>query len=106
MLLTQTLPGRYITARGLGVRLAAKFVRSDAPFQLAARLRVPLAVIHGRVDRFVEPMQAELLYGAAGGPRRLEIVDGMGHAYGSAAVPAVVDCVQWALSAAPQPATV
>jgi pimeloyl-ACP methyl ester carboxylesterase len=95
VLITQTPPGRRLAAAHLGVRLGRGRVRGVPPVQLAAQLRSPLAVVHGRCDRFVSTSQAKTLYGAAGGPRRLMLVTGMGHAYDAAAVPAIVAGMAW-----------
>jgi alpha-beta hydrolase superfamily lysophospholipase len=102
LLITQTPPGRRLAAARLGVRLARGRVREAPPVELASGLRLPLAVVHGRADRFVSPKQAELLYRAAAGPKRIELVPGMGHAFDPLAVPAVLAGVRWGVERAEQ----
>lgn len=96
-LITQTSPGRYLARRALGVRLAGGWSGAAAPVELAGSLRIPLAVVHGRADRFIRPEEAEKLHAAAGGPARLDLVEGMGHAYSDPAVGPVCRAVRWAL---------
>jgi pimeloyl-ACP methyl ester carboxylesterase len=96
--LTRTELGRRIAARRLHVRVSPEWHDPAPPRTLAAAIRVPLAVVHGREDRFVPPSEAVLL--AAVAPNgRLFLVPGMGHAFDRAAVPAIVEAVDWALSA-------
>jgi len=102
LLITQTPPGRRLAAARLGVRLARGRVREAPPVAVAAQLRVPLAVVHGRADRFVSPKQAELLYRAAPGPRRIDLVPDMGHAFDPLGLPAIVAAVEWGLEQAPR----
>jgi pimeloyl-ACP methyl ester carboxylesterase len=98
ILLTRTALGRRIAARRLHVRLSTRWRDPAPPRVLAAMIRAPLAVVHGREDRFVPPSEAVLL--AAAAPNgRLFLVPGMGHAFDPAAVPAIAEAVDWALSA-------
>jgi alpha-beta hydrolase superfamily lysophospholipase len=101
--ITQTPLGRRVAARQLGVRIAGRFVRSTPPAELARHIAVPLAVIHGERDRFILVRDANELYANAAGPRRLDVVSGMGHAYEEAAIPAIRAAVNWALGVS-QPA--
>lgn len=96
--MTQTRPGRWLAARHLNVRLARRWSRPEPPVALARRLTVPLAIVHGRADRFIPPTEGQVLAKAAGGPRRLTLVSGMGHAYDPAGLPAIVAAVDWILS--------
>jgi alpha-beta hydrolase superfamily lysophospholipase len=96
-MLTQTPPGRWLARRALGVRLADSWAAPSPPVELAGRLAVPHAIVHGRKDAFIRHQEAVKLYAAARSPRRIEIVDGMGHAYVAQSVPAVRATVQWAL---------
>jgi len=98
--LTQTPPGRWIARRALRVRLAAGWTAPPTPAELASRIEVPHAIVHGRNDLFIRPEEADRLHRAARDPRRIEIVEGMGHAYVNAAVPAVRANVRWALETA------
>jgi pimeloyl-ACP methyl ester carboxylesterase len=67
---------------------------------LVARLQAPLAIVHGRADRFLPAREAVVLHRAAiAGRSRLTVVPAMGHAFDplAVAVPAVVDAVAWSL---------
>jgi fermentation-respiration switch protein FrsA (DUF1100 family) len=97
VLVTQTAGGRRLAANRLGVRLAKGRVREVAPVEIAAELSLPLAVVHGRADRFVATDQAERLYRAARGPRRLTLVPDMGHAYDPNGTAAIVGSLGWVL---------
>ncbi len=96
--LTRTTVGRRLAARRWHVHVSDRWNDPDPPRSLAARLAVPVAVIHGREDRFVPPREARLLAAAARNARLL-LVPGMGHALDRAAVPAIVGAVEWTLSA-------
>jgi alpha-beta hydrolase superfamily lysophospholipase len=96
-LLTQTPPGRWLARTWMNVRLAEEWSGADAPIELAARIRAPLAVIHGRADRFIRHDEAQKLFRAAAGPRRLHLIEGMGHAYMPQAIPAIRESVAWTL---------
>lgn len=96
-LLTQTRLGRWALRRATGVRTKGKFTRPAPPAELLPRVQVPVAVIHGHDDRFLTRREAHALFSAAGNRCRLELVQGMGHAFGTEAVPAIVAAVEWAL---------
>lgn len=96
-LLTQTPPGRWILRRSIGVRTAPGFTRPSAPVDLATRVRAPLAVVHGTHDRFLSRREAHDLHAAAADGSRLDLVEGMGHAFGPEAVPAILAAVTWTL---------
>jgi len=98
--LTRTRAGRLVASRRLGVRLAKAWSSLDPPAELVARLSVPVAIVHGLRDRFIQPTAARTLYARARDPRRIELVPRMGHAYDDHAVPAVLHSVEWAISAA------
>ena len=95
VVLTQTRPGRWVARRKLSVRLCRERPRGDAPVALAAKLRRPLAVIHGAGDRFVPAGQAYLLHAAAGAASTLTVVPGMGHAYRPDVLVPVLDALAW-----------
>ncbi|HEX6231092.1 MAG TPA: alpha/beta fold hydrolase [Actinomycetota bacterium] len=96
--LTRTALGRRVAARRWHVDVSARWDDPDPPRRLAARVTVPVVVIHGREDRFVPPKEAGLIAAAAPNAR-LILVPGMGHAFDRAAVPAVVRAVAWTLAA-------
>ncbi len=102
--LTRTRLGRSL-ARRRGVRLDRRWVWPEPPDALAARLTVPLAVVHGRDDRFMPTSEAQVLHDAAPGHRRLDLVTGMGHAYGARGLEPICDAVAWCL-AVPVPGVV
>lgn len=95
--LTHTRLGRSL-ARRRGVRLDRRWSWPEAPDVLAARLTVPLAVVHGRDDRFMPTSEAQVLHDAAPGHRRLDLVTGMGHAYGTRGLEPISDAVAWCLA--------
>ncbi len=98
--LTQSPPGRWLARRWMNVRLADGWSGASPPVDLAAAITAPLAVIHGTGDRFIKPAEAEKLYRAAAGPRRLDLVDRMGHAYRPESIPPITESVRWALTPA------
>ncbi len=112
--LTRTGVGRRL-ARRLGARLDPTWRRTEPPDELAARLTVPLAVVHGTDDRFMPTTEAQILHAAGSGAddrpghgsvRRLDLVPQMGHAFCTRGLDAVTDAVAWCLAQAPahQPA--
>ena len=98
--LTQTRPGRWLAARHLDVRLAKGWSRPEPPVALAAQLSVPLAVVHGAQDRFIPLAEGRVLAQAAGGPCRLVVVPGMGHAFEPVALGAIADALEWVMAGA------
>jgi pimeloyl-ACP methyl ester carboxylesterase len=69
-----------------------------APQEVATHLVCPAAIVHGSGDRFIPAREATRLHDHLGGPRRLDIVPGMGHGFDRAAVPAIVDAVRWTIT--------
>lgn len=102
-LLTRTPPGRTFVARQMNVRLSRRWEGGEPPTAMAAALRVPLAVIHGRADGYLAHTEARDLYDATEGARRLDVVEGMGHAFDALAIPAIVDAAEWVLSMSTAP---
>jgi len=106
-LLTQTCVGREVARRWIGVRIASRCDRPAPPVELIGRVGAPVAVLHGRRDPFIGVHDAELLYAAAADPRRLDVVDDVGHAFeGRVAAPVLTDvdwCLAESVSGAPQP---
>lgn len=98
--LTRTPVGRRVATRYLKVRIAPRWTNPEPPRSLAARITRPLALVHGQRDRFIPPREAVELYAACIGPRRLDLVPGMGHAFDPLGVPVVCDAVDWVLSQA------
>jgi pimeloyl-ACP methyl ester carboxylesterase len=100
--MTQTPPGRRFMA-SRGIRLADRWTRPrpEEPVALAARLQVPLAVVHGQADRFLPMTAATDLLRAARAPSRLVLVPAMGHAFEPSGFPAIAEAVTWVLAQAP-----
>ena len=103
--LTRTGAGRRL-ARRLGARLDSTWRWTEPPDALAARLTVPLAVVHGTGDRFMPTSEAEILHASGGatdsgparGQRRLDLVPDMGHAFCTRGLDAVTEAVAWCLA--------
>jgi pimeloyl-ACP methyl ester carboxylesterase len=98
---TRTRPGRWFLATANGVRVSPRWVRPPEPRSSISRLTVPVAVIHGRADRFIPAVEAVELVRQAGGLHRLELVADMGHAYDPIGTPAILDAVAWVASQVP-----
>ena len=93
--LTQTRPGRAVTSRRMGTRVAVRPRRGAPPTERMAAVRQPVAVIHGLADRFVAPGAARELFAAVDDPRLLALVPGMGHGFCAAALDPVDASVAW-----------
>jgi pimeloyl-ACP methyl ester carboxylesterase len=96
--LTQTPPGRYVARRSMRVHIARGLQRHAPPIELVTQVQAPLALVHGRVDPFISWTDAEALHAAAPHPKRLTIVDDLGHAFQPAATDAVLSSLDWLLS--------
>src|SRR5207253_2654220 len=94
----RTRLGRRFAAKLFRVRISAHWDNPESPRVLAARVRSPLAVVHGERDRFVPPREAAGLYANGAGPRHLYLVPRMGHAFHREAVPVICQAVDWALA--------
>jgi len=58
----------------------ARFVVADvSPQRAAARIRVPVLLLHGEQDRDTSPDHSRRVFAALGGPGRLILVPGVGH---------------------------
>jgi alpha-beta hydrolase superfamily lysophospholipase len=99
-LLTRTPPGRAVAARYLRVTVAPRWTNPESPIELVSRINGPLAIIHGESDKFIPPDAARELHERAGGPCRVETVEGMGHAFEQRSIAPVVHAVDWTLQAA------
>lgn len=97
--MTRTRVGRKLASRYLRVQIAAEWNDPDPPIDLIGRVGVPVALLHGDRDRFIPTSAAEELYDRAAEPRRVTIVEHMGHAFDDASCPAIVDAVDWTLTA-------
>jgi len=95
--MTRTAVGRAIVSRLLHVQIAPGWDRPEPPVDLAARVRGPLAIVHGDADSFIPLSDAHELHGRTTAPARLRIVSDMGHAFQPASIDEVVDSVAWIL---------
>jgi len=94
-LMTMTPPGRWFARRYMGVRIAPPGRRPAPPVELVRDVRAPLVIVHGTDDPFIPADDAKLIYEAANEPRRLELVDRLGHAFEQECVAPVIDAVAW-----------
>lgn len=97
-LLTQTSVGRWIARGVMRVRLTEQWTDAAPPVVLARSVDAPLAIVHGRNDRFIKHGAANELYAASSGSRRIELVDRMGHAFVKESIPAIRGSVRWTLA--------
>ncbi len=100
-LMTQTAMGRWAARRHLGVRIATRLHRPAPPVELVARVGTPIAIVHGTDDPFIDVAAATALHDAASEPRRLAIVEGMGHALPSEAIAPIELAIAWVLDRDP-----
>ena len=98
-LMTQTPFGRWGARRYVKVRIARPGPRPAPPIDLVAGLHAPLALIHGTVDPFIPAADAHALHAAAHDPRRLQLVEGLGHAFEPESVGPLVDAIDWVVAA-------
>jgi len=99
--MTQTGLGRWVARRYIGVRIARDVRRPPPPVDLVAQVDAPLAIIHGRADPFIPPGDATILHAAGRDPRRIEVVDGMGHAFEAPSIGPILNAVDWILESGP-----
>jgi pimeloyl-ACP methyl ester carboxylesterase len=71
--------GRVNRAFELAEAQAHFNVDAVSPVNAAARIRIPVLLIHGAADRETPPAHSERVYRALQGPKRLVIVPGAGH---------------------------
>ena len=97
-LLTRTRPGRWVASRRLRVRIAPRWRVGKPLEEVLRRIDLPLAVVHGSQDRLLAQEHGRRLHASAGGPSRLEFVEGMGHGIDGPSRHATVGAVGWVLS--------
>ena len=102
--MARTALGRAVASKLMHVRIAPEWNRPAPPVDLAARIRTPLAIVHGREDAFIPVRDAHQLQGRASAPTRLRLVADMGHAFEPESIGEVVDSVNWILNEALLPA--
>lgn len=96
-LMTQTSLGRWVARRHLGVRIASRLHRPQPPLELVTSIAVPIALVHGTDDPFIDPADAAAIHAAAPEPRRLTLVEGMGHAFPRESILPVQRSIEWVL---------
>jgi len=75
--------GRFVTKRWLKTRISPEGWKlvPVPPAEAAAQISpIPLLIVHGDKDHYFPPEHARQLYMAAGEPKELWLVPGMGHA--------------------------
>lgn len=78
--MTETVRGRRLS-RLLGVRLSETWSGPEDPEAVVGRIApIPLILVHGRDDHFLEEDEAWRLYRRAGQPKRLMLARRFGHA--------------------------
>jgi pimeloyl-ACP methyl ester carboxylesterase len=95
--MTRTGPGRRLTSRLVGVRIASRWTNPTPPIELVPRVSAPYAVVHGTDDRFIPVRDAIELHEASRQPSRLDVVPGLGHAFEPPSIAAIRQGVAWAL---------
>ncbi len=80
------------------VRISRAWTNPVPPVELVSRVSAPVAIIHGVADSFIPVTAAHDLYAHAPEPRRLRLVDGMGHAFSERSLVPIGDAVDWALA--------
>jgi pimeloyl-ACP methyl ester carboxylesterase len=95
-LLTRTPAGRAYMRRVTGTRVSPRWESAGVPTVQIKQVGVPVAIVHGRQDAMIRSLAAVEIYNAAAEPRRIELVEGMGHAFCPGSVPAVSRAVKWA----------
>ena len=96
--MTRTSLGRWFADRFLDVTIDRKWTNPAPPEQLVGEIRVPLAVVHGQSDPFIDAGEARRLAHAAAGPTRLELVPRMGHAFDEKGIGSILRSVSWTLA--------
>ena len=71
--------GQIRQAFALAEREARFRVAEVSPVKAAARIHVPVLLVHGAEDRETRPVHSERVYAALAGPRRLLVVPGANH---------------------------
>ncbi|MGI8753148.1 MAG: alpha/beta hydrolase [Acidimicrobiales bacterium] len=97
--LTQTRIGRALALRLMAVRVAPGWSDPLPPAALVTAIEIPIAIVHGSRDRFIPARDGVELYRHCNEPRRLDVVPGMGHAYGVLATAPIVAATDWTLAA-------
>ncbi len=95
--LTRTGVGRRLADRYMNVRLHPDWSYPEPPRVLVQRLVAPVAIVHGRRDRFISFRDGEELYRESHAPSRLFVVDDMAHGFDPRGLAAIRSAVRWTL---------
>jgi uncharacterized protein len=79
MLVTSKL-GRGVARRFFGTRVEPAWMSPPPPVELIADIRVPILIVHGATDPYVNPRHAQLLHDASEGRAYLRVISRYGHA--------------------------
>ncbi len=79
MLVTSRL-GRYAAKRFFSTHVEPVWTSPPPPVELVADIHVPLLIVHGATDPFVDPHQAKLLHDATNDRAWLRVISRYGHA--------------------------
>jgi len=96
--LTRTRTGRWVASRRMRVRVSPEWHVGEPLESMVARIDVPLAVVHGTGDRMLAEEHGHLLHASAGGPSRLDLIEGMRHGIDRLSREATVAAVSWVLN--------
>jgi len=79
MLVTSKL-GRAVARRFFRTRVEPTWMSPPPPLELVADITIPMLIVHGATDPFVNPRQAQLLHDASGDRAFLRVISDYGHA--------------------------
>jgi alpha-beta hydrolase superfamily lysophospholipase len=99
VVLTRSAVGRWAAGKWLGVRIRPGWWPGEAPELAMNRIGIPVVVVHGANDRLLASSHAHRLHGSGAASNRLQVVEGMGHGLDKDGQGAVLDAVEWLLSA-------
>jgi uncharacterized protein len=103
VILTRSAVGRWGARRWLGVRIRPGWLPGETPESAMARIGIPMVVVHGTDDRLLASSHAHRLHESGPASNRLQIVEGMGHGLDEVGRRAVLEAVEWVLTAPDQP---
>lgn len=95
-LLTTTRVGRAVAVRHPGVRISPELPAPPEPFSVVGGIGGATAFVHGTDDPMIPAAHATELHGSASDPRRLDLVEGMGHGLSESGREATGRACQWA----------
>jgi alpha-beta hydrolase superfamily lysophospholipase len=72
--------GRAAAKRFMNTRIEPLWMSPPPPVELVADIRVPMLIVHGATDPYVDPAQAKRLHDASGNRASLRVISRYGHA--------------------------